>query len=100
MAPNVCAIAFAEITAATGTLNFAARSALLGVPSNRPITPSIRIRYASRAGFARGVREQCAARAFADHPQIERQNRRAARARENHRVQKIRARLEHANLTT
>ena len=47
--PETFAIAFAEITAATGTLNFAARSALLGVPSNRPITPSIRIRSASRA---------------------------------------------------
>ena len=48
-------------------------------------------------GFGRRLREQIAARGFADHPQIERQHRRAARALEDHRVEKVRTGLEDAH---
>ena len=49
MAPKVCAMAEPSMTASTGTPKRRARSAAEGAPSNRPITPSIRIRSASPA---------------------------------------------------
>lgn len=47
--------------------------------------------------LGRGAREQRAAAALADHSEIERIDARAARAREQHRIEKIRAGLEHAH---
>ena len=58
-APKVCAIAEASITAITGRPKVAARSALLGLPSNRPITPSTSTRSDSRDACASNSR-QCA----------------------------------------
>ena len=49
-------MAEASTTASTGTFNRRARSAALGVPSYRPITPSIKIRSATWAASARRAR--------------------------------------------
>ena len=57
IAPKVCAIALASITASTGSPSRSASAALEALPSCRPITPSTRIRSASPAACQSSSRQ-------------------------------------------